>query len=76
LIVWSPDSKKLVAYRVRPGYHRKINYVESSPADQWQPKYMTIEYAKPGAPLALEPKLLIYITRVLISGNEVRTDAS
>ncbi|HEX3085176.1 MAG TPA: DPP IV N-terminal domain-containing protein, partial [Pyrinomonadaceae bacterium] len=47
-IVWSPNSKKIAAYRVRPGYHRKIQYVESSPADQEQPKYWTIEYAKPG----------------------------
>ena len=45
---WSPDSKKLAAYRIRPGYHRKIQYVESSPADQVQPKYSTYEYEKPG----------------------------
>jgi dipeptidyl aminopeptidase/acylaminoacyl peptidase len=45
---WSPDSKKLVAYRVRPGYSRKIQYVESSPLDQLQPKYSIIDYAKPG----------------------------
>jgi dipeptidyl aminopeptidase/acylaminoacyl peptidase len=45
---WSPDSKKLVAYRVRPGYNRKIQYVESSPIDQLQPKYSVIDYAKPG----------------------------
>lgn len=47
-LAWSPDSKKLAAYRVRPGYKRKVNYVESSPADQLQPKLMTIDYAKPG----------------------------
>jgi dipeptidyl aminopeptidase/acylaminoacyl peptidase len=47
-IVWSPDSTKLAAYRVRTGYHRKIQYVESSPSDQLQPKYSTIDYAKPG----------------------------
>jgi dipeptidyl aminopeptidase/acylaminoacyl peptidase len=33
---------------VRPGYQRNLDYVESSPADQLQPKYHTIEYAKPG----------------------------
>src|SRR5262245_60742981 len=37
---WSPDSKYLAAYRVRPGYHRKIQYVQTSPADQVQPKYL------------------------------------
>ena len=35
-----PDSKKIAAYRVTPGYRRMVHYVESSPADQLQPKYM------------------------------------
>jgi dipeptidyl aminopeptidase/acylaminoacyl peptidase len=60
-ISWSPDSKKLAAYRVRPGYHRKLQYVESSPADQLQPKYMTIEYAKPGDVLDLQQPVLFLI---------------
>lgn len=47
-LVWSPDSKMIAAYRVRPGYQRKIQYVESSPADQAQPKYYAMDYAKPG----------------------------
>jgi dipeptidyl aminopeptidase/acylaminoacyl peptidase len=47
-LVWSNDSKMIAAYRVRPGYQRKVQYVESSPADQLQPKYHTIDYAKPG----------------------------
>jgi len=47
-LAWSSDSKMIAAYRVRPGYERKLDYVESSPADQLQPKYHTIEYAKPG----------------------------
>jgi dipeptidyl aminopeptidase/acylaminoacyl peptidase len=37
-IVWSPDSKKLVAYRQVPGYNRIPYYVQSSPSDQVQPK--------------------------------------
>jgi len=45
---WSPDSKKLVAYHTRPGYDREVMYIESSPADQIQPKHSTIHYAKPG----------------------------
>jgi len=60
-IVWSPDSKKVAAYRVRPGYHRKIQYVESSPADQEQPKYWTIEYAKPGDTVDLEQPVLFTV---------------
>ncbi len=47
-VAWSPDSKKLAAYHTRPGYDREVNYVESSPADQIQPKHMSIHYRKPG----------------------------
>lgn len=47
-ITWSPDSRRLVAYRVRPGYRREVHYIESSPTDQLQPKHSTREYAKPG----------------------------
>lgn len=56
---WSPDSKKLVAYRIRPGYNRKIQYVESSPIDQLQPKYSIIDYAKPGDVLDTAQPVLI-----------------
>ena len=45
---WSPDSKKLAVYRVRPGQRRKLAYIESSPEDQVQPKSSFMEYAKPG----------------------------
>jgi dipeptidyl aminopeptidase/acylaminoacyl peptidase len=47
-IRWSPDSKKLVAYRRRPGYTRMVKYVLSSPPDQLQPKDTSIFYRKPG----------------------------
>jgi hypothetical protein len=47
-ITWSPDSKKLVAYHTRPGYDRQVHYIESSPADQIQPKHTSILYRKPG----------------------------
>jgi len=47
-ITWSPDSKHLVAYRVKPGYVHLVYYVESSPVDQLQPKHSSREYAKPG----------------------------
>jgi dipeptidyl aminopeptidase/acylaminoacyl peptidase len=45
---WSPDSKKIVAFRRRPGYERLVHYVESSPTDQLQPKHTTNFYRKPG----------------------------
>jgi dipeptidyl aminopeptidase/acylaminoacyl peptidase len=55
---WSPDSKRLVAYRVRPGYRRQVHYVESSPADQLQPKHSTRDYAKPGDALDVAQPVL------------------
>ncbi len=60
-LVWSPDSKMIAAYRVRPGYNRKIQYVESSPADQIQPKYHTMDYAKPGDALDLPQPVLFRV---------------
>ncbi len=57
-IAWSPDSAKLAAYRVRPGYKREVHYVESSPEDQIQPKFSSIIYAKPGDVLDLEQPVL------------------
>jgi dipeptidyl aminopeptidase/acylaminoacyl peptidase len=57
-VVWSPDSKKIAAYRVRPGYRRMVRYVESSPADQLQPKTFERYYQKPGDLLDLpQPSL-------------------
>lgn len=60
-ITWSPDSKKIAAYRLRPGLHRKIQYVNSSPADQLQPKYFSLGYTKPGDPLDLEQPVLFLV---------------
>jgi dipeptidyl aminopeptidase/acylaminoacyl peptidase len=57
-INWSPDSRHLVAYCVRPGYKRQVHYVESSPIDQLQPKSSTREYAKPGDTLDIAQPVL------------------
>jgi len=63
-IRWAPDSQKLAAYRVRPGYRREVHYVESSPEDQVQPKHSTLIYAKPGDVLDIDqPVLLSVATR-------------
>jgi len=58
---WAPDSKRLVSLRLRRGYHRVIQYVESSPADQLQPKYHTREYAKPGDAIDIERPVLFLV---------------
>lgn len=47
-IKWSPDSKKIMASLYREAPKHLINYIESSPEDQLQPKYSSIEYYKPG----------------------------
>jgi dipeptidyl aminopeptidase/acylaminoacyl peptidase len=57
-ITWSPDSKYLVAYRVKPGYKRQVHYIESSPSDQLQPKHSTRDYAKPGDALDIAQPVL------------------
>jgi dipeptidyl aminopeptidase/acylaminoacyl peptidase len=57
---WSPDSKKLVASKVRPAKKRLIYFVETSPKDQLQPKLQEREYLKPGDELPhKEPQLFL-----------------
>jgi len=60
-IVWSPDSTRIAAYRVRPGYRRLVHYVASSPEDQLQPEHWAIQYAKPGDQLDLEQPVLFEV---------------
>jgi dipeptidyl aminopeptidase/acylaminoacyl peptidase len=57
-LAWSPDSQKLVAYRVRPGYRRLVHYIASSPEEQLQPQHWAMQYAKPGDVLDLEQPVL------------------
>jgi dipeptidyl aminopeptidase/acylaminoacyl peptidase len=57
-LTWSPDSQRLVAYRIQPGYKRLVHYVESSPATQLQPLYSSMVYPKAGDVLAVERPVL------------------
>jgi dipeptidyl aminopeptidase/acylaminoacyl peptidase len=57
-LVWSPDSKHIAIYRIRPGYQRIVDYIESAPADQLQPKHSTMIYPKPGDVLPLYQPVL------------------
>jgi putative intracellular protease/amidase len=61
-LVWSPDSKHLAVYRIRPGYKREVHYVESSPSDQLQPKESSMVYPKPGDELSLYQPVLFDVT--------------
>ena len=47
-IYWSPDSRKIVCCKYRPGGDRKLLLISSSPQDQLQPKTETYDYLKPG----------------------------
>ncbi len=60
-IVWSPDSTKLAAYRVRPGYRRIVYRVESSPADQVQPRLHEQLYVKPGDAVDLDQPAVFHV---------------
>jgi dipeptidyl aminopeptidase/acylaminoacyl peptidase len=60
-IAWSPDSRRLAAYRVRPGYGRVVHYVESAPTDQLQPKHFTRNYLKPGDVLDQDRPVLFHV---------------
>jgi len=81
-IAWSPDSTRIAAYRVKPGYQREVHYIESSPEDQLQPKYSSRVYAKPGDVLEVEQPVLfdivdrtqIVIDRTLFPNAYAMTD--
>lgn len=60
-IVWSPDSKKVAAYRVKPGYRRLVHYIESSPKDQLQPRHFTQLYSKPGDVVDLDQPVVFQV---------------
>ncbi|WP_446742635.1 prolyl oligopeptidase family serine peptidase [Silvibacterium acidisoli] len=67
---WSPDSKHLAVYRIRPGYRRILRFVESSPKNQLQPLYPETVYTKPGDVLDLQQPVLFDIA----SHNQTNID--
>lgn len=70
---WSPDSKSVVSCRIRPVEKRYVYYVESSPADQAQPKLHKQEYAKPGDELRFKVPCIFEVEsgRRLIPSTEL-----
>ncbi|MEO6214329.1 MAG: DPP IV N-terminal domain-containing protein [Vicinamibacterales bacterium] len=60
-ITWSPDSKTIAVFKVKPGFRRFVHYVESSPEDQLQPKSSSMQYAKPGDVLDVEVPVLFKV---------------
>jgi dipeptidyl aminopeptidase/acylaminoacyl peptidase len=47
-IYWSPDSRKIVCCKYRPGGDRKLLLISSSPQDRLQPETAEYDYPKPG----------------------------
>ena len=71
-IAWSPDSRRLVAYRVRPGFARRVLRVEAAPAGQLQPALQSQLYPKPGDAVDLERPVLFDIA----TGRQMVIDAA
>ena len=57
-LFWSPDSKKLAGTKVRAEIPHYINFIESSPADQLQPKLQKRYYPKAGDALPISSPVL------------------
>lgn len=57
----SPDGKYLATVRIKPAPKRYVYYVESSPADQLQPKLHKLEYTKPGDSLNYRVPVIVEI---------------
>ncbi len=57
-IAWSPDSQRLIIYRVRPGFARKVLRVAAAPEGQRQPALRTQLYPKPGDRIDQEQPVL------------------
>ncbi len=66
-VFWSPDSKRLVAYRTRGGAKHTVHMVESSPKKQLQPKLHSHQYRKPGDEIPLVRPHLFDVS----SGREI-----
>lgn len=74
---WSPDSRYVAANKIRPvAEKRYVYYVESSPADQLQPKLHKQEYAKPGDDLMQKTPCIFEVEtgRVVIPSTELFTN--
>lgn len=62
-LLWAPDSKKIMAYKLRPHEEHKIYFVESSPKDQLQPKLESRDYLKPGDQLDFKSPQLFHVAK-------------
>lgn len=64
---WSPNSKQVMAYKVRGAQEHKVYFVESSPTDQFQPKLHIRDYLKPGDQVSFKsPQLFTIVSKTHI----------
>ena len=70
---WSGDGKYYATVKIIPAPKRYVNYVESSPRDQLQPKFRALEYAKPGDSLNYRVPVIVEVAtaKVLIPSTEL-----
>ncbi|MBR4366582.1 MAG: DPP IV N-terminal domain-containing protein [Bacteroidaceae bacterium] len=70
---WSGDGKYYATVKIIPAPKRYVNYVESSPRDQLQPKFRALEYAKPGDSLNYRVPVIVEVatSKVLIPSTEL-----
>ncbi|QVM83890.1 DPP IV N-terminal domain-containing protein [Novosphingobium decolorationis] len=66
-IAWSPDSRHLMIYRVRPGFARHVLRVEAAPAGQLQPGLQTQLYPKPGDAIDQEQPVLVDVATGVVT---------
>ncbi len=62
-IQWSPDSEKLATFKVTSFNKRFIQFIESSPEDQLQPKLHKRVYQKPGDVLPIRKPSLFDLNK-------------
>lgn len=60
-IKWSPNSAYIAVHKFRTAPKRFIQFMESAPKDQWQPKLQEVEYFKPGDALPIKQAYLFSI---------------
>ncbi len=59
---WSPDAAFVIAFQTTQVDERRVTYVESTPADQLQPRLHSYPYLKPGDPIPQSRPRLFNIT--------------
>lgn len=69
-IYWSPDSRKIVSCKYRPGGDRKLLLISSSPKEQLQPITEEWDYLKPGDALPVRKPVAFNVE----TGEVIRFD--